>query len=381
MFPSILLLDCHYTLVDKLKKQGFDVEFGSIGFTNGVRNLPSQIYEKDILIYNPTHMLKIGDKYIVANNINDLTPEYSLTHLENHIRRGATLLIFLNRIADHIAYLNEAYRWIPFMPQIHFTKDQKPLAAPVNDYYGSEHLAPLVLLEDLKIPVMQKVIAPERTPSISPKDVVTIYYNRNSEVLGVLLRRGEGQLIILPEHKSNEDIINIFLKRVLPKIYELGAQIPLIDKFISPEERKFHEAIEKIENDINEFNQKLYETKEKTETAKRNKIQRIKSDDTAVLILNYYDLALQQEDVALFYVYKIIEAIENKYGAESTAKNKLGCNTEWNLIGKLSNASYADIRHAPKPGEKIKDWTPEEIKSCFEAAEKIINAYLTTLFK
>jgi hypothetical protein len=75
-----------------------------------------------------------------------------------------------------------------------------------------------------------------------------------------------------------------------------------------------------------------------------------------------------------------LEALEKKYGQEKEAKRKLGCNREWNLIGTVANASYADIRHAPKPGEKIKEWTQDEIDNCFKAAEKIIHAYLTTLF-
>jgi hypothetical protein len=38
------------------------------------------------------------------------------------------------------------------------------------------------------------------------------------------------------------------------------------------------------------------------------------------------------------------------------------------------------VRHAPKPGEKIKQWSDKEIKSCHDAAKKIIHAYFVTLF-
>ena len=166
----------------------------------------------------------------------------------------------------------------------------------------------------------------------------------------------------------------------MPKMYKLETQINLLDAFLSPQETALQEKIKHIENKINELDEALKGAKEKLTTARLDKIQTIKRDETATLILNYYDLATQQEDVALFYLYKVIEALEKKYSGESKAKNTLGCNAEWNLIGKLANASYADIRHAPKPGEKIKGWSQEEIERCFKAAERIIHTYFATLF-
>ena len=124
----------------------------------------------------------------------------------------------------------------------------------------------------------------------------------------------------------------------------------------------------------------MEEARENFFRASQEKIKTIHIDETAVLIINYYDLALQQEDVSLFYLYKIIEVLKNKYGSESKAKAILKDNKEWNKIRKTANESYRDMRHAPKPGEKIKEWTQEDIKSCFEATLKIINSYLETLF-
>jgi len=380
MRPSILLLDCSSALVQKLKRQGFDVESGTIGFCTGTRHLPCQVYERDIIIYNPSLFARKENGYIATSDIQDVTPEYSLTHLGNHILRGATILVFINRVADDLTKQNEAYSWIPFMPEIQFTKDHQPIAVKIADDYHYNFLAPVVVQKDLKIPVLQKINPPEPSKRSYPKDVVPLFFNRNYDVLGVFLKRGKGQLIILPEYQSNEEIINIFLHRVMPKMYKLETQINLLDAFLSPQETALREEIKEIEDKIDELNDALESTKEKLTTARLNKIQTIKRDETATLILNYYDLATQQEDVALFYLYKVIEALEKKYGGESKAKNTLGCNAEWNLIGKLANASYADIRHAPKPGEKIKGWSQEEIERCFKAAEKIIYTYLATLF-
>jgi hypothetical protein len=79
-------------------------------------------------------------------------------------------------------------------------------------------------------------------------------------------------------------------------------------------------------------------------------------------------------------LYKIIDAIQKKFGGETAATHKLGKSKEWKLIGKLANASYGDIRHAPKPGDKIKDWSRDEIKDGFSAARSVLAAYFTTLF-
>jgi len=381
MTPSILLLDCSSDLIEKLKRQGFDVTYGTIGFCTGSRQLPSQVYEKDIFIYNPRYFARReGGGYMGIGQIKDYTPEYSLEYLQDHILRGATFLIFINRIADDLEKQNEAYNWIPFMPRIYFTKDHQLIAYRIGEDYNYNYLAPIVLEKELKTPALQKVTPPKPTQYTHPPDVVPLIFNKNHEVLGVFIKRGGGELIILPEYKSNDKIISIFLNRVVPKLYRLESRISLVDKFLSPEEVVIVSEIQKIEDTLKDSNKILEETKEKLAAAQRSKINTIKNDGATVLILNYYDLAIQQEDVSLFYLYKIIEALEKKYGSEKEAKNVLGCNTEWNLIGRLANASYADIRHAPKPGEKIKEWSQEEIKECFLATEKIINAYLLTLF-
>jgi hypothetical protein len=381
MMPSILLLDCSSDLIEKLKRQGFNVATGSIGFCSGYRQLPSQVYEKDIFIYNPRYFARNeSGGYININQIRDYTPEYSLEYLKDHIFRGAIFLIFINRIADDLEKQNEAYNWIPFMPRIDFTKDHQLIAYRVGEDYNYKYLAPIVLEKELKTPALQKITPPKPAQYTHPPDVIPLIFNRNYEVLGIFIKRGKGELIILPEYKSNNEIISTFLNRVMPNLYSLETHVNFIDQFLSPEEKEIHDKIHNIENAIEGANEDLEEAKEKLTSATRNKIQTIKNDETAVLILNYYDLATQQDDVSLFYLYKIIEALEKKYGSEREAKNILGSNKEWNLIGKTANVSYADIRHAPKPGEKIKEWTEEEIKECFQASEKIIDNYLSTLF-
>jgi hypothetical protein len=96
----ILLLDCSETLESKLKAQGFDVESGTVGYCTGVRKLPSQVYEKEIFIYDPS----VNDRRLfIDTEIKDLSPQYGFEYIKPRIQSGATFVVFLNRISDNLA--------------------------------------------------------------------------------------------------------------------------------------------------------------------------------------------------------------------------------------------------------------------------------------
>src|ERR1700674_1255711 len=100
----ILLLDCSDSLQNKLEGQGFNVESGTAGHCTGVKKLPSQVYKKDLFIYNPESCAEgekpLGNsKYTKSDVIHDLSPEYSLQHLEARIKNGGIFLAFVNRLS------------------------------------------------------------------------------------------------------------------------------------------------------------------------------------------------------------------------------------------------------------------------------------------
>ena len=106
----ILLLDCPHTLTEKLKKQGYDVEAGTVGLASGKRSLPSQVYEKHVFFYSPTKLAMRGGRPIEAEEIEDCSPEYNLEHLADTITGGATFVVFVNRVVDDIRGQNLLYR-------------------------------------------------------------------------------------------------------------------------------------------------------------------------------------------------------------------------------------------------------------------------------
>jgi len=376
---DILLLDCSEDLLTRLQRQGFDVSAGTVGFCTGVRQLPSQLYENDVVIYNPaTFAAPQEGVYLDRRDIQDLTPEYDISMLEECIINGGICLVFVNRVAGNLGKQREAFGWIPYMPEIDFTKDSKPLIAQQNVY--SRPYLSILNVDDLKNPVLQKLVPPEPLMPGTRSDIVTLFYNRMHDVLGVLIRRGQGQLVVLPEFASNEKAIEIFLRRVLPKLLESDARSTLINQFLSPGERSAQQRIEKAEKEMLKAEELLQQTKEERAEANRLKVDAIRKDETAVLVLKYYDQAVADGEHALFHLYKILDALKKKFGNVAKAKKLLRCSTEWNSLAEAANASHGDTRHAPEPGEKVRDLTPEKVKSCFEDAEKIVRAYLEYLF-
>lgn len=376
----ILLLDCSASLEQKLKSQGFDVESGTVGFCTGVRKLPSQVYEKDVFIYNPTSVAKVAGVFITGDQFRDATPEYSLKYLQSRIEYGATFLVFVNRVSDVLRIQEIPYKWIPFMPPIESTSDKVVAVNSFSVYPDSQWrvLLPIVTKEGLALPVLQKINPPK--PQDYPRDVFYLFGNGNREPLGVLILRGDGRLIVLPKFESNDAVIEAFLHRVVSNIHETKVRTGLVEMFTSPEERASEEELGKLQFIGEEIKKSQDAARVRLATATRQKSKVIHTDQTANQIMIYYGEARRQPDVALFYLYKIIEAIENKFGGETAGIVAVGAATEWKSVKRLANESYRDARHAPKPTEVIKPWSEPEIKKCFEDTEKVVMAYFATLF-
>jgi hypothetical protein len=368
-------LDCHNSLEQKLKDQGFDVESGTTGHCTNSRRLPSQVYEKEIFIYNPTDFSFSED-----GKTTDYTPQFKLEYMQSRIENGATFVAFLNQISDNIKVQRIVYGWIPFMPPIEPTHDKFVHVNQFDSFpdWDWKLLAPIVNKDEIDLPVLQKVSPPK--PQEYRKDVFRLFENNHGECLGVLIRRGDGQLIVLPKFRSNEAVVESFLYYVLPRLYNTDTRIGLIDEFASPAERKSREALHELEIRSEEIKSRQESERKQVEKAKREKSTAINADATAKQILVYYDQAKRQDAAALFYLYKIIEAIENKYGGETDGIKAVGAGTEWKSVKRLANESYRDARHAPKPTDIIKQWSPVEIKKCFEDTQKVVMAYFATLF-
>lgn len=373
----ILLLDCSDGLQDRLKDQGFDVEAGTVGFCTGVRTLPSQIYEKDVIVYNPESFPADG---VLRETPRSSTPEYDLSYLGGRIQNGATFIAFLNRLSNSIEAQSMFYGWIPEMPRIEFTSDRSVSCNTFELYpqNKAEYLAPIVTPAELSSPVLLKLEWPKQQDY--PRDVFPIFWNEHEHCLGVMILRGYGRYIFLPKYKSNEEAIQTFLHRVLPRLYDTTAKGRLSEIFQSPAERDAQTELAKLESIEAQLEKRKEAVRVQLASATREKLKVIGADPTAQQIIIYYDYAKRQDDAALYYLYKVVETIENKFGGESAAIKTVGSGTEWKAVKRLANESYRDARHAPKPGDVIKKWTDSELKKCFKDVEVIVTAYFGTLF-
>jgi len=377
----ILLLDCSEALQTRLYKQGFDVESGTSGFCTGVRKLPSQVYEKSVVVFNPEN-IDLGfltRQYAMdVGKMTDTSPQFSLDSLKKHMAAGATVLVFVNHLSDELSVQQWIYHWIPYMPAIRFTHDKRVVNNKFEMYPQSkaEYLAPVVTLSDLSLPVLQMLLVSQE----AERDFFPLFWNLQDGLLGVMLPCGKGKLIVLPKFQSNDDVIETFLLRVVPELYEGKQRYRLADVFISPDEVTAQNAVDEFAGAEVELRKRHADARVALTTTTRVKVNVLKADATAKQIEIYYDCALRQDDVALYYLYKIVEAVENKFGGEAAGIEAVGQKTAWKAVKKLANETYRDARHAPKPTDVITKWTNAEIAECFENVQKIVFSYFDTLF-
>lgn len=393
MTARILLLDCSPALHERLKGLGFTVDSGHIGYATGFRQLPAQIYEYEVIVYNPSflHTKKDGSGLIGDDEIKNHSRDFDLEELSRHlIDGGATILTFVNHVRDDVDH-ERAYGWIPGMPLMLPTKDIR-VERLSSGYWHDDFLKmPFLDEHEVRMPVRFKLkhrrkddeakdIEQTAYGERSMIDVVPLFENKNREVLGVAYGVRTGQLYVLPSFTDNDEVILDFLYKVVPVIHKIETRRTLVDEYLSPAEQNATGRIEELATYRKEADKRIEASRKDFVQAKLEKERVIAEDETAQRILGYYDVAQRQDKVALHYLYKVIDHLEDKYGSAGEAKKVLGNNEGWNTIHKIANASYGDMRHAPKPGEVIKQWSREEIAECFDAAAGIITAYLATLF-
>jgi hypothetical protein len=382
MDPHILLLDCSETLPVRLQRLGFIVASASVGYVGARKPLPAPIYEYEIIIYNPvltdlsqTVLSSVSRTRALHDDvIRDFLP------LADHIQRGATLVVFINALSDTIYFLNQIFSWVPNKPNLANTRDSKidtvfDTRRGIVSPQDFSWLAPILSIDTLKLPVLHTIAVNEPSGEVLP-----LFVNKRGDYLGLFHTVGNGQIFLLPEYRDNDGVITTLLSRVLPHLRKQPQRKDFVDEFSSPTEQKANQELQAIELEQKTLDERHNRAKENLALAQRGKRRVVENDETAVRIIAYYKQAAQDEDAALFYLYKVIDALQKKFGGETAAKNMLGKTAEWKLIGEKANASYGDIRHAPSPGEKIKPWDQDEIAECFSAAGKVIAAYLSTLF-
>jgi len=379
MAVSIMLLDCSEALRKELEARGYDVSAGTTGYCTGVRSLPRPIYECDVLVYNPT--TQNPKVPIKEEAIADKTPVISFSQdtLAKHISSGGHWLVFANKVSEDPA--RQGFAYLPFVPGVRdmaFTQDTKTSMSKGlgdlrhMDKYLPVFRAPKVL--PIKLPVLVKLDS-------SHDNFTTILENARGEALAGLFWWQFGEVLFLPTLENNDNAVLFYMTHIFPKFKHSATPKTLEDEFISPAEADLRAKDDELfvqygmlEDFYNENKKKLFE-------ATQEKLKLIAADETARWAIECYKEAQEDPARAAGPLFKVLEAIGNKYGNDTAAKLILvDCNAEWNTLKELTNRSDKNARHLPKPGEVVKPLTEDEIRRCFDAAKKMILAYLRALF-
>ena len=98
-------------------------------------------------------------------------------------------------------------------------------------------------------------------------------------------------------------------------------------------------------------------------------------DPTLRQCYDYIEDAREHDLESLFFLYKVIDTIENKFGGEKKASEVLKIREELKFVKRLANEPLRDERHAPKPSDVIQRPSGAECARAMEYTISVIRAY------
>jgi hypothetical protein len=105
------------------------------------------------------------------------------------------------------------------------------------------------------------------------------------------------------------------------------------------------------------------------------------SDETLRSCYNYIQDAEEHPKESLFYLYKAVEAIQNRLGGEREAIAALNAIATLNIapafknVKRLANESVRDERHAPSDPTMVQQVTASEKESALEDTRTVLRTY------
>jgi hypothetical protein len=386
MATSILLLDCSEDLANKLRALGHEVHVGTSGYcARNPRKLDCQVYETDLVIYNPsiptTKSVKYGLKIYPQDDSPDIDFRYET--ITKHVGDGGHWLVFANPIGDDANAQNRLYSWLPMKLGFSFTKDQK-LKGPSDPNTWMDKFYPLIRSSRavrVNLPVRLKVAAADLTFAGGSGSFHSLVENLRNEPLAGVFSLFMGTMTVMPSCENNDDAAMFFIDRVWPQLKPSASRGGLVEEFRSRSEEELGAEDAKLYGEFSGLEARYHANQKFLGEASKTKRATIANDETARRVIGYYTEAEQDEKDAPKHLYKVRDAIKNRFGSEKDALTILvNCDMEWEIIGLMTNGPDRDERHAPKLGNTVKPLTPDELKTCFAAAKKLIFAYLQTLF-
>lgn len=379
---KILLLDCNQALGSLLKKKGFEVSLGSMGFNDGKRNFPVALYEQNIIFYNPQKIsfLKtrsvVEDKgrYYIRGVINE-TPEVRTSDIKDFFKNSGMLVVFFNPHDVDSQKEQALYSWIPKIPLLLRTKDRE--FKKTLDFENEDHIPFRSLFRDFSpsLPIQRctNYIEEFTYPNIFLR-------NARGDTLASSYKVDNGVVVVLPVFPSNNEVMEHIVTHTYPKLFNVEPDLPNYlslkksPKLISLEKElaDCKEEIRKITLKIGKLNEQVIQ--------ENNRIEKIiKQDSAAVKTIGYLEDMMDDPSQSWYPAFKITETLFDHFGGESATKSAIDNNTKFNFIRKIANESFRDTRHSPKPGEVVSPPTDEEIKKIVKYSLALVKTYLEYL--
>lgn len=384
---KILLLDCDESLAKKLTNKGFKVSTGTMGFSDGKRNIPVALYEQNIIFYNPTNIEfalkaekakseKDQGRLHIKGIINETSEVIVGEDITDFLKRSGVIVTFFNALSkDDIKTEYAVQSWIPNVPFSFPTKDRDLINTVNSD--DEQEKAFYYLFKDFspKLPTKRK--------SIYHSDYIYPDYfleNQRRDIIASSYKTDDGLVVVLPEFEDNNKVMLHFMDYVYLALYEIKPNLPdflelqktskiktLTDKRLVKQK-----LLEETKKEIININTQI--------TEEYNRVENIvKKDPLAASLLGYLEDILDNKLNSWFSAYKITEKVFDYFGNEAEAKKALGLSKEINFIRRIANETHRDTRHAPKPGEVINPPKKEDVDKIVVFSRNIVKASIDKL--
>lgn len=381
---KILLLDCKSKVKRTLEEKGFAVSEGTLGFGDGLQNIPVALYEQNIIIFNPTDVhyaskcsYKTEGFKTIFEEISNKTPGVTISDLEDFFKRGGILVTFVRDFGFNDERKETGiYSWIPKFPLLLTSLDRE--IQRTIDPNNEKHIPFISLFRDFRpaFPIKKNLLF-FNFDYVYPEIFLT---NLRRNIIACSYVVENGLVVVLPHYDNDTELISHFICNTYFKIFEIKPDIPA---YLDLKKSSLIQELEKQkaeqESAILENEKKIESINEKM-TKENNRVENIiKKDETALKIMGYLDDELMDKNESWYPAYKITETLIHYYNDIEEAKTKLGASVEINYIRKIANQSNRDTRHSPKPGEAKSPPSEEEIKKILEYSIELVKKYIGTL--
>ena len=206
----ILLIDTPPNFSNKINSEIFEIDQINL-FTSGDNKQTKPYHEYDYIVFSPK---KISTGAFISLNRSESTGHYRVPQTMKAIENGTLLIIFIQQVNWENDNRKEKKR-IESSIYRYFCKELviQPLKVPHNEssYEGDNHTLREIFDKINKIGHKPIYTTLSVSDSFGYWIVFPLASNKVGEMHSIILRRGKGAIVFLPEYKNNVSVTNMIL--------------------------------------------------------------------------------------------------------------------------------------------------------------------------